>query len=59
MNFAIHFIFIYFRLLTDAGYGVTYIRWGRKDCPAGADVVYSGKSYISSYLFFKTHFAFQ
>ncbi|XP_071119842.1 short-chain collagen C4-like [Mytilus edulis] len=23
--------------------GVTYIRWGRKDCPAGADIVYTGQ----------------
>ncbi|CAC5367409.1 unnamed protein product [Mytilus coruscus] len=35
--------------VTDASYGVTYIRWGRKDCPAGADVVYSGNAGGNSY----------
>ncbi|CAG2191391.1 unnamed protein product [Mytilus edulis] len=26
-----------------AGKGVTYIRWGRKGCPAGADMIYTGQ----------------
>ncbi|CAG2242055.1 unnamed protein product [Mytilus edulis] len=26
-----------------AGNGVTYIRWGRKGCPAGADIIYTGQ----------------
>jgi hypothetical protein len=28
--------------------GVTYVRWGRKGCPDGADIVYTGdQSYFN------------
>ena len=36
---------IVFFILID---GVTYVRWGRKGCPDGADIVYTGdQSYFN------------